>query len=101
MYARDCHTGSLYAFEALEFLVNGPAADMGYLLSGVALAMIREAHVSASLVVPCVILLRRVDDQRVEVESHRVAQFKESVDYSDICREFRSGYLSPFHGPAW
>ena len=39
-YARDCHTGSLYAFEALEFLVNDPT-DMGYLLSGIALAMIR------------------------------------------------------------
>ena len=39
-YARDCHAGSLYAFEALEFLVNDPT-DMGYLLSGVALAMIR------------------------------------------------------------
>ena len=40
-YARDCHTGSLYAFEALEFLVNNPT-DMGYLLSGIALAMIRN-----------------------------------------------------------
>ena len=39
-YARDCHAGSLYAFEALEFLVNDPT-DMGYLLSGIALAMIR------------------------------------------------------------
>ena len=40
MYARDCHTGSLYAFEALDYLINDPA-DMGYLLSGIALAMIR------------------------------------------------------------
>ena len=40
MYARDCHTGSLYAFEALDYLVNDPT-DMGYLLSGIALAMIR------------------------------------------------------------
>ncbi len=40
MYARDCHAGSLYAFEALEFLVNNPT-DMGYLLSGIAIAMIR------------------------------------------------------------
>ena len=39
-YARDCHAGSLYAFEALEFLLNDPT-DMGYLLSGIALAMIR------------------------------------------------------------
>ena len=39
-YARDCHAGSLYAFEALEFLLNNPT-DMGYLLSGIALAMIR------------------------------------------------------------
>ena len=41
-YARDCHTGSLYAFEALDYLVNNPATDMGYLLSGIALAMIRN-----------------------------------------------------------
>ncbi len=40
MYARDCHTGSLYAFEALDYLVNN-STDMGYLLSGIALAMIR------------------------------------------------------------
>ena len=39
-YARDAHAGSLYAFEALEFLLNDPT-DMGYLLSGIALAMIR------------------------------------------------------------
>ena len=39
-YARDCHAGSVYAFEALEFLLNNPT-DMGYLLSGIALAMIR------------------------------------------------------------
>ena len=39
-YAQDAHAGSLYAFEALEFLVNDPT-DMGYLLSGIALAMIR------------------------------------------------------------
>ena len=37
-YARDCHTGSLYAFEALDYLVNNPTTDMGYLLSGIALA---------------------------------------------------------------
>ena len=41
MYARDCHTGSLYAFEALDYLVND-RTDMGYLLSGIALAMIRN-----------------------------------------------------------
>ena len=41
MYARDCHIGSLYAFEALDYLVNNPTTDMGYLLSGIALAMIR------------------------------------------------------------
>ena len=41
-YARDCHTGSLYAFEALDYLVNNPTTDMGYLLSGIALAMIRN-----------------------------------------------------------
>ena len=40
MYARDCHTGSLFAFEALDYLVNNPT-DLGYLLSGIALAMIR------------------------------------------------------------
>ncbi len=42
-YARDAHAGSLYAFEALEFLVNNPT-DMGYLLSGIALAMIRTVN---------------------------------------------------------
>ncbi len=42
-YARDCHAGSLYAFEALEFLLNNPT-DMGYLLSGIALAMIRTVN---------------------------------------------------------
>ncbi len=41
MYARDCHTGSLFAFEALDYLVNNPT-DMGYLLSGIALALIRD-----------------------------------------------------------
>ncbi len=41
MYARDCHAGSLYAFETLDYLVNNPT-DMGYLLSGIALAMIRN-----------------------------------------------------------
>ncbi len=40
MYARDCHTGSLFAFEALDYLVNNPT-DLGYMLSGIALAMIR------------------------------------------------------------
>ncbi len=39
-YARDWHAGSLYAFEVLEFLLDDPT-DMGYLLSGIALAMIR------------------------------------------------------------
>ena len=39
-YARDCHAGSLYGLEALEFLANNPR-DMGYLMSGVALAMMR------------------------------------------------------------
>ena len=40
-YSRDCHAGSLYAFEALDYLVNNHT-DMGYLLSGIALAMIRN-----------------------------------------------------------
>ncbi len=42
MYARDCHSGSLFAFEALDYLVNNPTTDLGYLLSGIALAMIRS-----------------------------------------------------------
>ena len=48
MYARDCHTGSLYAFEALDYLVNNPT-DMGYLLSGIALAMIRSVAVPSGI----------------------------------------------------
>lgn len=47
-YARDAHAGSLYAFEALEFLVNNPT-DMGYLLSGIALAMIRKVGEPSSI----------------------------------------------------
>ena len=49
MYARDCHAGSLYAFEALDYLVNGPTTDMGYLLSGIALAMIRTVAVPSGI----------------------------------------------------
>ena len=48
MYARDCHTGSLYAFEALEFLVNNHT-DMGYLLSGIALAMIHNVALPSGI----------------------------------------------------
>ena len=47
-YARDCHTGSLYAFEALDYLINDPT-DMGYLLSGIALAMIRTVEVPSGV----------------------------------------------------
>ncbi len=49
MYARDCHAGSLYAFEALDYLVNGPTTDMGYLLSGIELAMIRTVAVPSGI----------------------------------------------------
>ncbi len=43
-YARDCHTGSLFAFEAIDYLVNNPSTDMGYLLSGVVARREKSAH---------------------------------------------------------
>ena len=40
-YVRDCHAGSLYGLEALEFLAQQPSRH-GHLLSDVALAMKRS-----------------------------------------------------------
>ncbi len=95
-YARDCHAGSLYAFEALEFLVTDPT-DMGYLLSGIALAMIRTVAEPSGIEVGFWGTIQKfavAGARHQGTEKHRAQVQSSYADYRRwLAEEMRAGVL--------